>query len=350
MKELGRNTIVTSLTICHSASSLENAQQLKAMLRRNTTLECLILRDHRQQSAALAEIASALYRNTSIKVLDISDIGLTDTESANVLRDLMRHNKTITSLILDMNAFGSNVTAVRSMADGVRSNTILQYVALESCGMDDQGISALAGCLGFRGSSLLELGLCGNKITSVGVPALVAMNTVTKLNLSRNPIGSEGTTILADALGHNAMPSLKRLILDGCGIDDEGFVALVSSLERNESLRLLSLEENDIGEGGFLALAESLPNIKGLQRIDFTANASFQSILPMLLEGFRKNMSLFEVNIAGCKPGAWLQEMKSLGQRNSLTPLLQASDPLADLVPSTGESSGGPTKRRRDDV
>jgi hypothetical protein len=87
-----------------------------------------------------------------------------------------------------------------------------------------------------------------------------------------------------------------------------------------------------------------------LQRIDFTANATFKSTLPLLLEGFRKNMSLFEVNIAGCKPGAWLQEMKSLGQRNSLTPLLQASDPLADLVPSTGESSGGPTKRRRDDV
>jgi Ran GTPase-activating protein (RanGAP) involved in mRNA processing and transport len=61
------------------------------------------------------------------------------------------------------------------------------------------------------------------------------------------------------------MPSLKQLELDACGIYDDGVVALVSAMERNESLQLLSLKGNHIGERGFLALAESLPNIKGLQ-------------------------------------------------------------------------------------
>jgi hypothetical protein len=86
-------------------------------------------------------------------------------------------------------------------------------------------------------------------------------------------------------------------------------VALVSALERNESLQLLNLEDNEIGDRGFLALAESLPNIKGLQRIDFTANETFASTLPLLMEGFRKNTSLVEVNIGGYEKGEWSQEM-----------------------------------------
>jgi hypothetical protein len=66
-----------------------------------------------------------------------------------------------------------------------------------------------------------------------------------------------------------------------------------------------------------MALAESLPNIKGLQRVAITANASFQSTLPLLLEGFRKNTSLVKVTIdQWTESGEELQELEFLGQRN----------------------------------
>jgi Ran GTPase-activating protein (RanGAP) involved in mRNA processing and transport len=68
------------------------------------------------------------------------------------------------------------------------------------------------------------------------------------------------------------MPNLKRLDLSWCGVGDDGFVALVSALEQNTSLRMLVLRGNDFGERGYVALAESLPNIKGLQQINITAN------------------------------------------------------------------------------
>jgi hypothetical protein len=84
----------------------------------------------------------------------------------------------------------------------------------------------------------LELDLYCNEITSVGVRALVDDNvavvkTLTKLRLSGNRIRCEGATILANALGDNAMPSLKQLQLGYCDIGDDGFVALVSALEQN---------------------------------------------------------------------------------------------------------------------
>ena len=209
------------------------------------------------------------------------------------------------------------------------------------CELDDQGISKLANTLAIRNASILELNLVCNEITSVGVRALVdnveAVKTLTKLCLSGNPIGSEGATILADALGRNAMQSVKRFDLRECSIGDDGMVALVSALEQNTSLQILDLFDNEFGERGLVALAGSLPNIRGLQEIGFDANANFQSTLPLLMEGFRKNTSLVKVNINlyRCEPGEWSQELNFLGQRNRFTPLLKASDP-PDAFPQLG--------------
>jgi Ran GTPase-activating protein (RanGAP) involved in mRNA processing and transport len=340
LRELERNTTVTNLAIRKSGLSREDVQQLTAVLRQNRALQSLDLTSSALGSAGLAEIAPALYHNTSIKTLDLSNNGLNDVESANVLRELLRRNESITSLCLCRITFGLNAAAARSIFEGVRSNTALQQLDLRGCGLGDQGISILANALTLRNASLLELHINHNQITSVGVRALLdngvdAVKTLTKLCLAGNPIRSEGATILADPLGRNAMPNLQRLHLDYCGIEDDGFVALVSALEQKNSLQILKLQGNDFGERGFMAFAESLPNIEGLQQIDFTANASFHSTLPLLLEGFRNNTSLVKVTIDRCEPGGWSQELQFLGQRNQFTPLLKASDP-PDVSPQLG--------------
>jgi Ran GTPase-activating protein (RanGAP) involved in mRNA processing and transport len=386
LQELGRNTTVTNLTIRESVFSRENFQKVKAMLRQNTALQSLNLTSSYPGSAGLAEIAPALYRNTSIKSLDLSKSGLDDIESANVLRELIRRNNTITSLCLVGNRFGRNAAAARSIFEGLRSNTAVQQLDLSACVLNDQSLSILANALVTRNTGILELDLGGNEITSVGVRALIddnveAVKTLTKLCLSGNPVRSEGASILANALRRNTMPNLKQLRLIWCGIDDDGFVALVSALEQNTSLQIIELKCNDFAERGFSALAESLPNIKGLQEIVFMANASFHSTLPLLLEGFRKNSSLVKVKVttdiygAEQRRGEWSQELKFLGQRNRFTPLLKASDPL-DASPQLGiwsralakvatepdvlfhvlrnkpklvGSAGGSKKRKRDD-
>jgi Ran GTPase-activating protein (RanGAP) involved in mRNA processing and transport len=142
--------------------------------------------------------------------------------------------------------------------------------------------------------------------------------------------------MLANALGHYALPSLKQLLLDSCGIDDNGFVALAFALEQNTSLQILDLVENHLSKRGFMGLAESLPNIKGLQQIKMPAeNESFLSTLPVLLEGFRKNASLVEVQIQ-CSHGEWLKELKFWGRRNRFTHLLKASSPAGSASPQLG--------------
>jgi Ran GTPase-activating protein (RanGAP) involved in mRNA processing and transport len=331
------------LAIRDSALSRENVQQLKVAICQNTALQHLIVKQSRLDSVGLAEITLGLYRNTSIKTLDLSSNGLDDSESANMLRELLRRNKTITSICLAENTFGGYAAAAaRSMLEGLRSNTALQHLNLGGCTLGDRGISLLANTLVTRNAGILELDLRWNGITSVGVRALVddnveAVKTLTKLCLTGNPLKSEGATILADALRRNVLPNLKQLDLNWCGIDDDGLVVLVSALEKNTCLQILSLQGSQFGERGFMALAKSLPNIKGLHQITIKANANFQSTLPLLLEGFRKNTSLVKVQIemAGCEPGKWSQELRFLGQRNRFTPLLKASDP-PDVSPQLG--------------
>jgi hypothetical protein len=111
MMELGHNTALTNLAICNSVLSHENVQQLEAVLRQNT-LQHLMLECTRLGNTALAE----------------ND--LDDVESANILRETIRRNKTIISLCLSDNAFGRNAAATRTIVEGVRSNTVLHQLDL----------------------------------------------------------------------------------------------------------------------------------------------------------------------------------------------------------------------------
>jgi hypothetical protein len=99
-----------------------------------------------------------LQRYTAIhqsSLLIFHTIGLDDIESAHHLRELIRRNKTITSLCLAPNTFGSNAAAARSILECVRSNTSLQLLDLGGCGLDDQEISVLANALAIRNASII---------------------------------------------------------------------------------------------------------------------------------------------------------------------------------------------------
>jgi hypothetical protein len=270
MLEMGRNTTILKLAIGNVRLSRDNIQQLKAMLRRNTVLQELNLVGDALGSTGLAEVASVLYRNTSIQDLDVSSNGLNDLASAYSLRELLRRNKTITRLSMDRNFFGHNVAAVRCIADGFRTNTTLQSLDLTMCALDDQGLSVLAESLGQQKRGLVKLVLSANSITCNGLRALVdnataALSTLTHLTLSSNSLFDEGAIFLAETLRLQTLPSLKCLSLFDCDISDDGFVALVSALEENETLETVGLKINDFNVRGYLALALSLPNINRLR-------------------------------------------------------------------------------------
>jgi hypothetical protein len=123
------------------------------------------------------------------------------------------------------------------------------------------------------------------------------------------------------------LQSLKCLQLENYGIYNDGFTAVVSALEENETLETVDLDEHHFSAQCYLALAFiSLLNIKGLRQIDFSLSTTDPSVMPALLERLRKNTSLHEVNIYGYAYGKWLQELSFFLYRNTFSRLLQYSD------------------------
>jgi Ran GTPase-activating protein (RanGAP) involved in mRNA processing and transport len=350
LRALARRPTLTKLGLYFCPIGSDEARLLGVVLCSSPSLHTLVLTDctlGSRMSAGLAGLAPALYRNTSIEVLDIAGNTFRDTESTEILRDILRSNKTITTLNLSSNAFGQTTGAVECIADGLGSNSTLLKIDLSHCHLGDSGISILAQTLGSRNTTLQKLTLGNNSITSTGLGVLLesmeqSSSSITDLDLQRNPIGNEGASLLARSLGNNASRNLTRLSLVQCSIGDDGFIALMSALEQNTSLLQLDLRCNrrGVSERAYLALAESLPEIKVLQRLDFNWCQGLASAMPLLLVGLRKNTSLFRIRVADCAPrflpptpeetarcaGGWMQEMERLGYRNRFRPLIRAPE------------------------
>jgi Ran GTPase-activating protein (RanGAP) involved in mRNA processing and transport len=337
---LARRPTLTKLRLRHCALGLDEAILLRLALGNTPSLQSLDLANNILGGAGLAELAPALHHNTSIKELNLSCNDLSDLEAAEGLRGILLHNKTLTTLDLSTNAFGQT--------DGA-----LMKIDLSSCAFGDDSVSILSQSLGSLNTTLQKLTFHSSTITSTGVGKLLetmeqSSHHITDLALQHNPVGNEGASLLAAALGNNALPNLTRLSLFNCDIGDDGFIALVSALEQNTSLLQLDLCDNrGISARAFLALAESLPEIKVLQRFELSWRTGLASAMPLLLTGLRKNTSLFRFHLADCAPysvpptieemarfaGGWMQEMEGLGYRNRFRSLIRRPK---DALPPRG--------------
>jgi phage tail protein X len=132
LQALARHPALTKLRL-HRHLGRDEARLLRLALCSLPSLQSLYLASTYLKSAGLAELAPAFYRNTSIKVLDISNTDLFDTESASILRNILRSNKTMTALNLSWNRFGRTAGAVNCIADGLGSNPMLLKIDLSSC-------------------------------------------------------------------------------------------------------------------------------------------------------------------------------------------------------------------------
>jgi Ran GTPase-activating protein (RanGAP) involved in mRNA processing and transport len=343
LEALARHPTLTKLGLRHCVLGCDEARQLGTVLCNIPSLQSLDLKGNGLGSAGLAELAPGLSRNTSIKVLNISENNLMDIESAELFRKVLRSNKTMTALDLSQIPFRYMAGAVDCIVDGLGSNSTLLKIDLSNCALGDEGVSSLAQAFGARNTTLQKLKLGLNVISSSGIGVLLeAMehsSHITDLELDCNPIEDKGATLLARALENNALRNLTRLSLLGCGIGDDGFIALVSALEQNTSLLYLDLRSNyAVSERAYLALAGSLPQIKVLQQVDLSWCPGLVSAMPLLLIGLRTNTSLFRFHVAHCVPssvpptpgetarcaGGWKHEVERLGYRNRFLPLLRA--------------------------
>jgi hypothetical protein len=176
---LARRPTLTKLELRYCPLDRDDAKQLGMILCGTPSLQSLILENNVLGSAALAELAPALYHNTFIKVLNISHYGSDDMESAEIFRDILHCNKTMITLDLSGNTFGRTTGAVECIADGLGGNSTLLNINLSRCRLGDGGLSPVARTLGSRNTTLQKLAVGGNAITYTGVGVLLEMRNKT---------------------------------------------------------------------------------------------------------------------------------------------------------------------------
>jgi Ran GTPase-activating protein (RanGAP) involved in mRNA processing and transport len=172
LQALARHPKLTKLGFRECYLSRDEARLLRMALCNIPSLQSLVLKDCDLGKNGLTELAPALYHNTSIKELDMSGNHLNDMESAEILQDILRSNKTITTLDLSRNRFGRMTGAVGCIAEGLGNNSTLMDIHLSRCALRDGGVSALVQFIGSRDTTLHKLSLKRNSITSTGIGVL----------------------------------------------------------------------------------------------------------------------------------------------------------------------------------
>ena len=222
--------------------------------------ECLCLAPWLAHFAVRArvDVMSCLHA----RKIDVSRVNL-QSDAADMIGWLMRHSSALQSLDVSHNPLGARGAAAvgRALprAKGLRTLRLNEIHACSAGGTDPCGLLELS--TGVRAHpALTKLGLRSNMISASSAHAalkalIVAIGDVRtgvrSLDLSGNPLGHEGASLLAQIVA--AQPSLTRLDAASCqllgrwGKVRDGVRALAAALASSTTLESLDLTDNALG-------------------------------------------------------------------------------------------------------
>ena len=155
-------------------------------------------------------------------------------------------------LLLDQNKISLEGTAI--LADGLKTNVILETLNLENNSIGDTGVKLLCDVLSTTNWTLKRIDLNENNITSIGLQYLAKMlktnSSLIWLGLHTNSIGDRGMEALVDTLTRDN----KNLeVLDLCfnkSITDKCVESLIEMVQHNRSLKRFHMFNCNVSEAG----------------------------------------------------------------------------------------------------
>ena len=221
-KYLNRDCGITSqaiLELAGNAITAEGVGHIAELLLESDIVSKLtlghLLSGNQIESRGLQLLTNALIRNKSLTELDLSNCSFEITsENGPSLEKMLQSNMSLKCLLFRNTHISDN--GISFIANGLSGNTAITALRLYNRGITRKGAQSIG-------------------------KALKVNTTLQLLNLSHNPIGGDGAKCIADGLAYNR--SLTTCVLDGCEIDDEGFLSLVDAVN-NSFIKSLWLEGN----------------------------------------------------------------------------------------------------------
>ena len=165
---------------------------------------------------------------------------------------------------LILSANGLSDEDATSFGGSLSNNKTLRFLDMsDNEDITAKGWIAFFACLQGGNSSLESIRLCDNRINDVGLVALGnalrSNESLRSLNLRDNETaGPAGWRGLATALQSPTL-TLEKIVLNNCGIDDEGINSLANGLAANTNMKELDLfGNNDISSAGWGAFFQPI--------------------------------------------------------------------------------------------
>jgi Ran GTPase-activating protein (RanGAP) involved in mRNA processing and transport len=209
---------------------------------------------------------------------------------AELISNTLRTNVSLAVLKLGYNDLGDRGTSIiaSSCSKDGRHHPHLTVLDLAFNGIGDEGCTALSLHMVAGNHTLRNLSLTGNNVRRQGAMALAGAImhgcSLSRLHLSSNRLGIEGTRVLVQAiaesenrvqqllqrqggikLGYNIKPvTLEELHLDDTNMKAKGFATLTSMVITNFNLHTLSLANNSIDDQDMSLFSQALAQNKML--------------------------------------------------------------------------------------
>ncbi|CCW64103.1 unnamed protein product [Phytomonas sp. EM1] len=272
-KAIGASTTVTHLNVCRNKLSEEGAEMAARFLEKNTYLQFLDFSANDLGSSGAEHIATLLSNPTS----------------------------TLRVVLLYGNCLGE--VGMQRVCAAMQTNKEVVQLNLGCNNATDAAAGSIADMLA-RNETLLDLDICLNTITDVGIQRIAADGLANNyflqsLCLSGNPLGSSGANMLVKALLSNTRSALERLNLSSCSLGPTGGIHLASFLCRSQTLKDLNLADNQLNDESASAIAQATSNSISISAVDVSMNPFGEPAAVCFLEAVQLNPHLSSVILDG---------------------------------------------------
>lgn len=233
-----------------------SVEEVATFLRRNQTLQILMLHGAPVVGANASVFVEGLARNHSLATLDLTGCAVHATQVKLIAQALTR-NRELLALTLDQNDLGDE--GIQALVDGLAEQTTLTTLNVRGNGFTFGGALALASYLN-TSETLIELGISNNLIGEDGFDALGQALSVNRVLTRLEAFGCEATGAMVTRLLEQLQPNRSLTVLDlrATNFDDVDALAAAVGDKLNLQLRL---------DAGLMGNAELTEKMDAVQRV-----------------------------------------------------------------------------------
>ncbi|KAK7103957.1 hypothetical protein V1264_018745 [Littorina saxatilis] len=204
-------------------------------------------------------MAKLIHGNEIIKVLDISDNNL-GREGAKVLATAIKDNDSLQEIRAAGNKFDDKTGEY--FAEAIKVNTQIKQLDLSRNMLSIDGAIAIGKAMEDN-ETIIQFDLSYNHLRGKGIKGLAKMLAknigLLNLDISWNGVGTEGAKLLGEGLGHNE--NLAVLAVNGCRLNLESLIALLSKMKENRCLKSLQIVDNPITNADLCLFVKAIGSV-----------------------------------------------------------------------------------------